>query len=325
MNRETRTVRPFHVPPTLERVLEQASLGFGDLDCRANERIVIDDPADFLRRSAQIRWAGDDPGFASFQRAMKSGIQDLKLDPANAALLVQVRSRYLGVTEELLRHPLDDLGSLPRICAFPERKGFRAANRGFAVTAWILLSRSIGRRPGRPWRKGTWLAKATFHVATDWFAGLFRPTPLDRTTREEYGLPASAMRYLHLGDHDPLESYKDTEQPTFFVDEELLSKLDAWSGSPFARAIQLQLVQDFVSAVVHRSATRLSKRQELPAWSDIDGAVLGRMLRLAAKTEEDRAHCLQEARDQPVKLIARIEHATGIRKEFIDAAAEGGK
>lgn len=324
MNREMRTVRPFDVPPILERVLDQTLLGFGDLDCRADERITVDDPADFLRRDAQIRWAGDDPGFASFRRAVASGIKDLEIDPANAALLVQVRSRYLGMTEELLRHPLNDLDSLQRICAFPECKGFRAAHRGFVVTAWILLSRSIDRRSARPWRKGTWLAKATFQVDTDWFAGLFRPTPLDRTTREEHGLPASAMRYLHLGDHDPLESYKDTEQPTFFVDEELLSKLDAWSGSPFARAIQLQLVQDFVSAVVHESASRLSKRQELPAWSDIQGSVLGRLLGLVARTDEDRVHCLQEARDQPAKLIARIEHATSIRKEFIEAAAEGG-
>ena len=132
------------------------------------------------------------------------------------------------------------------------------------------------------------------------------------------------MRYLRLGDHDPLMPVRDTEDPDFYVDEDLLSRIHHWGGSPMAHAAQLQLVQDFVAAIVQLGSTKL-QLDAAPQWEDTKDSLLGRMLTVAAGKGGDPEALLEEVRDDPSKVLARFEHEIGLKKEYIASVTEGSK
>ncbi len=323
MSRELRVVPPFDLPTGLLEALETSVLHFGDVDCASGGRVVVEDRDSFYRPNVSISWARDHRGFL---RCLDQGLKEISLQPTDTTLLVQVQTRYLGLTQEALHRSLRDLQALEPTTDLANCEALRAGNRGVRIRAYLLLNRNVEPQPFRPWRKGTWLARAEFNVDTDWLGALFRPTPLDAQQRKELGLPNSVLRYMYLGDHDPLASPDaDTEQPIFYVDEDLLARLDAWSGSPMARATQLQLVQDFVTAIVHHGSRALRQREEIPAWEDAKESLLGRMLLVAAGKRVDPAALLEEVREEPTLVLARFEHEIKLRKEYIDSVGEGGK
>ena len=90
-----------------------------------------------------------------------------------------------------------------------------------------------------------------------------------------------------------------------------------------AKMAQLQLVQDFVSAIVHRGSTKLQSEEEIPPWEDVRGSLLGRMLSVAAGKKEDPAALLAEVRDDPNRILARFEHRIHLKKLYIDSVTEG--
>lgn len=321
MSRELRIVPPFDVPPALQSVFEETVLHFGDRNCPAGRRIVVDSD-DFRGRDVRIVWAADQ---AQFRYSIVNGLSEASLRPVDVALVVLVQTRYLRLTSEALRVSLDGLDALEPISTLDANLVAAARHRGARVRVLLLLTRDRTRRALRPWRKGTCLAKTEFSLDTDWFGQLFSPKALDAETRLELNLPPSTMRYIRLGDHDPLLPFRDTEEPDFYVDEDLLSRIHHWSGSPMAQMAQLQLVQDFVAAIVQRASSRLPSKSALPPWQDVRNSLLGRMLTVAAGKKGDPATLLAEVRDDPNKVLARFEHQIGLGKKYIDSVTEGSK
>lgn len=323
MSRELRVVRPFHLPSALQSVFERTVLRFGDRECSSGRGIVVDSD-DFAGRDAQIVWGEDQ---AHFRRTIERGLREAKIGPTDAALVVLVQTRYLRLTSEVLRLRLEHLGALGPTSALDANLLVAARHRGAVVRVFLLLTRDRTRLPLQPWRKGTCLARTEFSLDTDWFGQLFSPKALDAATRQELDLPPSTIRYVRLGDHNPLVPYRDTEAPDFYVDEGLLSRTHHWSGTPMAHALQLQLVLDFVAAVVHRASSKLLEHSALPSWQDPDvrDSLLGRMLAVAAGKKEDPARLLAEVRDDPNKVLARFEHQIGLRQKYVDSVTEGSK
>lgn len=321
MSRELRIVPPFDVPPALRFVFEDTVLHFGDRNCPAGRRIVVDSD-DFRGRDVRIVWAA---GQTQFRRTVVSGLSEANLGPGDVALVVLVQTRYLRLTSEALRVPFDALDALEPVSTLDAKLLVAARHRGARVQILLLLTKDRTRRPLRPWRKGTCLARTEFSLDTDWFGQLFSPKALDAETRLELDLPPSTMRYIRLGDHDPLLPFRDTEEPDFYVDDGLLSRIHHWSGSPMAQMAQLQLVQDFVAAIVQRASSRLPSESALPPWQDVKNSLLGRMLTVAAGKRGDPALLLAEVRDDPNKVLARFEHQIGLGKRYIDSVTEGSK
>ena len=269
MSRELRVIPPFYVPPGLQTVLAQAMFHFGDRACPVGDRIVLDRD-EFAGRDARIIWA---PDHDRFRRSLERGLDELGLASADTVLLVHVQTRYLGLVSVALRLHLDDIKALDPETPLESAALRSAQNRGARIRVFLLLKHEIPQQQLRPWRKGTCLARAEFVVDTDWFGHLFNPKALDAETRRELDLPDTAMRYLRMGDHDPLVPIRDTEDPDFYVDEDLLNRIHHWGGSPMAHAAQLQLVQDFRhghrstwirEAAVGRRGTRMGGCQGLP-------------------------------------------------------------
>lgn len=326
MSREVRTVRPFQIGDSLDRVLEYAVLRFGADECPAGSRIQVDDADDYLRRRAELVWASEE-GFENFKMSLSNAVAAIGIDPGALALLVTAATGYLKITEVVFRHPLSDLDNLPAIVNLsdPRPKALRAGFHGANVVAYLLLTEDIDLRPLRPWRKGTWLARAVFRlVSTSPTTSLFRLTPLDQTQRDRLGLPQGVVRYIDLGDFESIQSYDDSNLPTFYVDEDLLASLTARPNSRLSRFVQVQLVQDFIWGVLRSPAVQQEELDDL-SWTDLEETLLGKILSLIAgsKASDERRYALvKESKEKPDKVLALAEDAIGLRKELLAAVNE---
>ena len=231
---------------------------------------------------------------------------------------------YLKITNVVYQESCMNLDAMPRVVALtePDRpEAFCAPHHGGTVHVFLLLARALEPLPLRPWRRGTWLARETFRIATEESQRLFLPKALDDETRREFGLPRKTMRYVRMDDVDPLEPY-DGEALDLYVDRELLDDLSARPRSPVSQAMQLQLAQDVIAAIVHAAAARGSDLKGR-TWNDLGDSLLARVLRIAAKAGVSHEQLLREVTAEPAKVIAYAESALDVLVRTREAVRDG--
>lgn len=325
MSREKREIRPFQAARDLGHVLDQAVLSFGNELCGAGSSVLFEeDPSLFRKQPTVLSWVTEEDHHTQFQFDLAAAVAQVGIDRCALSLLITVRNSYLNRTDVVFEHPLSDLDSLPSSVPLnaPPRPALTTGVHGAVVEAYLLLNRTIGAEPLKPWRKGTWLARSAFHIRTKSQANLFRPIPLTAENRLEFGLPPETMRYLRLGDHNPMASYEDQpERPEFYVDSDVLSLLDARRSSPDAVAMQVQLVCDFAASVIYHSAAMPNQLAD-KTWEDLEGSLLGRVLRFIIKQsgqQPDPENVIRWTRSEPSKVVAMAEGAIGIRGVMINS------
>jgi hypothetical protein len=325
MSSEARTVRPFTGLELFESALERASLHFGTETCQPDESIRSDlDSHEFKLRPIELAWAKDDEEFESFKDDLREGGEDLDIELSKCSLIVVADTTYLKEAEVLFSRPLDAISSLERIVSLATTNKrpapLEAWRHGFRVDAHILLNRSIEPSPLRPWRKGTWFSRVRFEVKTTHSdERLFRPRPLDDANRERLQLPDGTTRFVELGEHDPFEPYEDqAEQPELYIDEDLLSELNASASSSEAnQAVQLELALYFISTIIQKA----SRRDNIPRFEDISGSLIARIIELCvgSTTDEERMRVMYNRirKRSPEHVIAWAEDRIGIRSALI--------
>lgn len=325
MNRETRLIRPFR-DIGLHRILDHLTLRFGSDHCQSGKSIIFEqeNPLWFGKQSVVLSLATDEVPVDDLRLALANGISQTGLDRSALSLVAIAASRYLKTSEIVYEHTLSDLKKLPAAVSLhgpPRPAPLAAGVHGAVIRVFLVLNREIGIQPLTPWRKGTWLARATFTIRTRQSSSLFRLTPLTAEIRKEKGILRRTVRYLWMGDHDPLEPHVDQDNPTFYVDDELLNLLDAHKRTPTGIALQGQLACDFLSSIVHLSAARADELRER-SWEDLQGTLLGRVLRLIVNHSDNRIGrdaLLTAVTQNPNKVVALAEAAIGVRRELLAA------
>ena len=329
MSRETRIQRPFEESGDFQRALDMAEFRLGGQRCGDGERIVVETAEDFLLSEPLIAWARDERGLDGFRHLLKSGIEQSRIRSSDLSLVVVASSGYLKIADICFQKSLAESASIGRTVSFAEcrPRALRAASHGATVSAYITLSRKQPRADAdlRPWRLGTWLARATYRVALAAAEeSIFFPTPLTDEIKKQHGLPVGTVRYFDLNDADPFQPQPDGGMPYLYVDEELLTRLHAEGGSPRSRVLQAQLVCDFANGIVQAAAARIGELDGR-TWSEVEGSLIGRVVRVAAGRNapvEQYEEKLLLVKNDPGKLMALVEHAVGLRSTFGKWASE---
>jgi len=328
VNRETRTVRPFIVKGQLASALEGVRFNLGTASCEPGGRILVRDPDKYLRDEPVLTWARDAPAFDGFRQTLTDETARNRIEADAASLIVTAHAPYLKLTDVVVNRPLSGLHSLRRTLTLrgESRPAALWANtHGAVVTAYVALNREMPEAGSlRPWLRGTWLARAVFRLKTDLPPVLFRPIPMKEDDRREHNLPPECARYLHMGDHDPLQSRDGQPPPEFYVDADLLARIDRARGTPVAKALQVQLACDFIAGVVTDVATR-EDTEDLLEWEHVADSLWGRIVALAAKAgqdSQDPAVLLGWARKNPAQLLARVEGLLKARRFLTDALVD---
>jgi hypothetical protein len=324
MSSETRTIRPFVGIDALASVLDEAALYVGQESCSANQSLVVDlAPHELLLRPVSIEWATDEQGLEGFRKRFADAADTASL-PLNALSIVVVASSpFLKIAEIVFDQRMTDLATLPRLVDLTgDRRSDALATpfNGFAVDAYVILAKDVRPKPLRPYRRGTWIAWSHFRVETSNAPALLPPTPLTDEVRERFRLGAKTIRFFYFGDHNVLEPYADQERPVFYIDDKLLAQLSARRKSPASKAFQLQLAQDFTTAVLRRASVDRALGEV--SYDDVRTSLLGSVVRVAAgpgATDEDRTRLLGQVRDDLEYVIARAEHFIDVASGYVGA------
>ncbi|MCY4194508.1 MAG: hypothetical protein OXF04_09485 [bacterium] len=300
----------------------------GDQSCEPDSKIVVGTHEEWLRTKPELTWATDATEFADFKKTLATGIEESECDPTALGLVVTAYTKYLKITDTLVRHGLDDLETVPRTREFTgidRPAALQASTHGTIIVAYVVLLADQPPAARKPWRKGTWLAKVSFRLETETAKEMFRPTPLDHEARQRLNLPMKTVRYFSIGEHNPLEPYDESEQPELYVDTELLTQIDHAASSPVSKALQTQLACDFIAGVVLACAGR-SEELEDTSWETLQDSLLGRIIGLIAGSGADatqRNQLIADAISNPARFIALAENALGVKKTLIDSFSEG--
>jgi hypothetical protein len=312
---------------TLERSLAQTLVHFGESSCTPGGSVLVDlTPHEFSRRPVTLTWASDEAAFDEFVSGLERGVEESAI-PIEAISIVAVASTpFLKSASIVLDHPLESLDSIDPSVVLTEPNrvdAFSAPFNGFAVDLYLVLNRDLEPRPLVPHLLGTWISHARFRFETSLAPAILPPTPLTDDLRQQLGLQPKTIRYLQFGDHDLTHPYREQDQPTFYIDEQLLAQLSVRKSAPASRAIQLQLAHDFVSAVIRKAAA--DGRLAEVTYSDIHASLLGSVIRLAAgagATDGDRDKLVDRILEDPEYVIARAEHYMAIGDGFTGALKE---
>lgn len=326
MSTEARTIRPFTGLERFEEALREASLHFGQDTCRPGESVRSElNSHEFNLRPLDLEWAADQDSFAYFKNQLRQGLDETEVRPSAVSLLVVAETSYLKEAEVLINHSLSELSTLNRVVHLHSKEErpspFKAWRHGFQVDVHVLLNQSIPPSPLRPHRKGTWFARESFEVKTTHSSErLFRPIPLNEENRDRLNLPNGTTRYVVLGEHDPLQKYEEqAEEPELYIDEDLLSELNASSSSAASRAIQLDLALHFMTCVIHKASRNLSENDK--PFEDISGSLVARILQLCAGSARDKEHMrtlYRRIQSSPEKVIAWAEDRLSIQGALLE-------
>ena len=311
MATETRVLRPFPTPTVLEDFASSLVLEVGDNLLFPGGRATLDHDS-YLHST--IRLHLNEQGVVSEDDLSDicAAIEGLGANPDRTEFAVHLYSGFLKISEYVLRHPVSrirDLAGVVNIAGPGSRPhALRTPYSGCRLEASLLLGETGVKAPGRPWRKGTWLARSRFYVSCDLeFAG-FTPRPMDAAQKEALGLPQRVTRYVTLpAGLDPVREDASPDVLEMWVDSEVLAAIAAQPKSSLAVALQRQLFVDAFAAIatVARSDSGLQDVQ----WVEIEDTLLGRLIRGLAGRDKKGSESQSIARSQNLLNLLRSDHA----------------
>ncbi len=270
MSSEQRDIRPFGSAATFDHALSQLRVQMNGSIMEPRGRLSM--PAiSFLTEPMTLRLGLDQPSANETVVALTMATAETHLEQSDLEMLVVASTKRLKAAEIVRRIALDELTAAPiEIARGSDRPvALQAPFGGCQLDIYIALREQLEPAPLRPWRRGTWLARTSFTVVTDFGDIGFTPYPLDDEERARLRLPAGTVRYADLD--NPLDPEAGQESLRLYVDTDLLASLTNAPFSSSAKLIQRQLFIDVIAAVVMHEEVRCRHlRNTLPRHRRLD-------------------------------------------------------
>ena len=314
---ELREVRPYAGVDGIQDALSDLKLEFGDAVVEQAGRTTVSGRA-YLRDRVGIR-VGHDNEAEIFVKRLTAAVEQADLEAAQCELVVVASTSRLKISDVVWRSKISELGDLGPVVELTTRdarpRALQTPFGTFSVDVYVLLAEQMPPRPLRPWRKGTWLARAGFIVTTGLAEISFSPIPLDDETRARLGLPQQSIRYVQIT--EPLNPEPPLDALQLFVDAELLSALAENPHTVGARAFQRQLFVDAMTALIFEANSQLNTSARAADLADLDGSLLYQVLRrtvgafpdgLVTRDQRNAMEALLlTIRHEPAKAVTEVE------------------
>ena len=314
MSAEITEVRPFDPVESLDQLLKDMEVRFGDSTIACDGWTFVSEES-FLRSPVVLRLAGE----SDLRHSLVAVEEELETSPycmTDLTLVVVLSSAFLKQAEVTLRVPLLELshfGGMIELSGPPRPRVFRSPNAGCQIDVNVCLSRELPRKPLQAWRAWTWISRASFRVKSERSFTNFTPRPLTDVDRDRLGLPRGAFRYVTMADASPLEVGTNGESLELWVDADALATMAASNTSMSSVILQRQLFVDAISAVVRAASADPSLRSV--TIQDLEETLLGSVLRLVAganATSEALSLHLDMVIVDPALFLARVEDIVGM-------------
>ena len=330
MTTATALLRPFPTPPGISRLMADTTLRVGAFELRPDDRLVLGRD-EFLRSSLEVHLGGSINQVADSTQGLCAEVRDLGIQPDSAVLAINLYSGFLKYSDYVALVPLSQLVDIPNpivISGTDERpRALRTAHSGCRVEISVLLAEQLPPAPGRPWRKGTWLARSRFYIGTEREFSGFSPRPLGKEEKIALGLPPRAMRYVSLPETlNPCIDEFSIDSLELWLDSDLLAAISAQPKSSVAVAVQGQLFVDAMRTIV--LASRSDPRLVEMSWEDVEVSTLGHVIRGLSgqgrniSQHEVAKHCdhlLTLVKTDVGKFMSIVEARTGLTAAYLRA------
>jgi hypothetical protein len=321
---EVRLIRPFDSAVETQSLLEEGICLEISCDDQSFELVPGTsmrnlDPRTLLRANFVLRFRSENGSFMA--KTIESECSDsLGIDADDIRIAVVIKNRYLKRVD--VQHMLT-IGELRNLKNIPITSDLRRSiHNGWTLTLAVVLNRDLPVVLDRATRRGSWLAKVEFQIASPREGVGFTPLPLTDELREQFRLGLGATRYALLKDGvSLLESSTVDEVLEYYVDENLLTRLSADSSGKLSKLEQVRIFLDAASFVV-AEATRI------PGFGgfqlvDLKGTILEKFLILLVGEDSSlQREWLVAWQQTPSRFMAGLEDACELKTYLDDALGE---
>ena len=292
MAKETRPLRPFdvmdrtqqlmidlvrvqsppipenHYPPEGSQGLKPLGVTGGSIAAPRGS-LNLDD-AGYLTNAIGLYFGLNESQWEGFVGIAREEIQELTGNAANppVSLVVTAHNSRLKQRTILVDLPFKEFANsaaqwrhlIVKATQLDERpRPFRMPKDGAVLLIQFLLTDDINsdaRTSGKPWRKGSWLARVKIPVKAKIGRGL-SPRPMNEEVRKRFGLGDDSVVYAHFlnGAEGICQAEDLNDIVSFYVDEELLIQATRVkpNGDPvnkFGPALEFQWAMSLYRALV---------------------------------------------------------------------------
>ena len=195
---------------------------------------------------------------------------------------------------------------------------FALPSKTLRIEAGCLLSKTIEKRPLRPFRKGTWLAKTSYRVNTGQDFEGFEPKPLDAPARRQLKIDEyeGTQRFMDV-EADPTDPETSDEDLGLYVNELTLKSLEENPNTLGTKLMQRILGMDMARAIIYRASDALYENSK--SMGDIKNSIFDKVL--DAFSQDDDGAVDQDVKE---KLFASVKATPEIFVACVEDSLEAG-
>ena len=184
---------------------------------------------DFLQAHIGVSFAENQQGFKDFYKSCKKSIKNWEIELTDVSIAIFVLNPLLRRADQVLLKSMEEFENsdflVPIIegSSRPDSAWSLHSETRIEVVAFLNAEQDF--KLLKPFRAGTWLAKAHFSIRTQLETASFTVEPLDGTERERLGkaafgeaLPTGTVTYLELPPNfNPVDPNSDIQELRMFL------------------------------------------------------------------------------------------------------------
>ena len=322
MASEQRASRPYSGLRKCQQAFQETVLSVGEREVAHGGALRVS-VTEFLNERFQISFGEDRQSFATLVSELKTAADTHGISSDDLKIVVIASSTYWKITKELFSASLDEFTALdgPNVTLAGRHDRERPLTftaKTLRIEAGCLLSKTIEKRPLRPFRKGTWLAKTRYAVNTGQDFEGFEPKPLDAPARRELDIGdyEETQRFMHV-EADPTDPETTDEEFVLYVDELTLKSLEENPRTLGTSLMQRILFMDMARAIIYRASDVIYEDKK--SMGDIKNSVFDKVL--DAFSRDDKGAVDEDTKE---KLFASVKATPEIFVACVEDTLEAG-
>ena len=339
MAEENRVVRPFVTPTQAQDwmneniYLEIQPLIDGQPD---GDAIAVNsgetqrlDSKTFLTSDFSLM-VSDSAEIKDFENYLNAFSMDVSTGVKNAFSIVLIgSSNYLKFSDEICRWSVTDFTKSGSGFKFAKVGGerpraARTVHSGSTFDLVVVLNQELPKTVGKPWRRGTWIAKSTYSLGNPLEGFGFTPLLLTNEKRQEFSLGPNTFKFARknpfngqLFDSETLDDFVE-----FYVDEETLNLLSAAPRSAQSAFIQTEIFLSAIEFLVMEANSDPELREK--TLEDVKEKLIGKLLSALSSKETDTelSRCFNLLKQSPQSFLNQFEDLVDYKKKIMTSIGD---
>ena len=271
---------------------------------------------DFLQAHIGVSFAENQQGFKDFYKSCKKSIKNWEIELTDVSIAIFVLNPLLRRADQVLLKSMEEFENsdflVPIIEGSSRPDSAWSLHSETRVEVVAFLNAEQDFKLLKPFRAGTWLAKAHFSIRTQLETASFTVEPLDGAERERLGeaafgeaLPTGTVTYLELPPNfNPVDPNSDIQELRMFLNETVWNLRESDPDSTFTNVLNRFLAVEVFTEVFDVAQHFLTNDDDWDSLESTAGSILHNAITSMSKDPEDQENYFQLAKRDPRSLRA---------------------